>query len=170
MIHEEITRVYPELLKMVGKLTQNHEATTDLIHDVVLMFLELPEEKQQKIYNDDKIKEYLYITAKTQFFSSNSTCHKNYRENQSLNINDSVEVEDVELEDYDYHNTNELRIIFTAMVSILTPTERQMIYDRIFEDKTYVEIAKKHGLTLPIATKKVKETINKLKTESYGNL
>lgn len=170
MINKEITRVYPELIKMLNKLTQSNTSTSDLIHDVVITFLEYPEEKQLKVYNDGKIKEYLYMMAKIQYLSSNSNFHKTYRENQSLNINQSIEVESVELEDYDYHHNDELRIIFTAMVNMLSPQEKQLITDRIFEDKTYAQIAQKNNTTIATATQQVKNAINKLKQEAHGNL
>jgi RNA polymerase sigma factor (sigma-70 family) len=164
-INQTIELAYPELIKMVTAITKNKVLATDLIHDSIADFKSMAVIKQKKIKKDDRIKEYIYQIAKTQYFSSSSTFHYTYRENQVLKVKEETNVEQLEIEDLDTQNTNELRLIMSAINRYCTKFEKQLIADRFIENMTYKEIGYKHSMPTYLVTEKVKSVINKIKTE-----
>lgn len=169
-MEQQITKLYPELINMVRTLTKCHHTTDDLVNDVILDFLKYPKDKQQKIITDGKLKEYLYIMCKTQYLSSNSKYHVQYRESQILQYNDEVDMDTLEAIEADEHQQDDLKKIILSMINVCDDLERQLIADRFIEGKTYKEIAKRHNLPLAVATEKIKHTINKIKLNIHGNI
>lgn len=164
-IYQTIEKVYPELIKMVYKMTNSDETARDLVHDSIADFLSMKKDKQIKIKNDDRIKEYIYRIAKTQYYSSNSNYHTTYREEQILNIESVEEWETLEIEDLQIDDNEQLRAIMSAIGKHCNKFEKQLIADRFVENKTYKEIAKKFDMPTYLLTKQIKTIINKLKNE-----
>jgi len=163
MIEEEITKIYPELKAMIAVLTNYNDTAIDLVHEVIHSFLEYPQEKQLKILSDGKLKEYLYVACKTQYNSSNSKYHANYRESQILNYTREINEEEIELEEFDTHNTDELALIMQGINKLCSKYEKQLIADRFIEMKTYKEMADRHNIPVHTVTNQIKQIINKLK-------
>lgn len=164
-INQTIELVYPELIKMVAAITKDRVLATDLVHDSIADFKSMAIAKQKKIKTDDRIKEYIYQIAKTQFFSSSSTFHYTYRENQVLKVKDEVNLEMLELEDLDTQNTNELRLIMSTINRTCTKFEKQLIADRFVENMTYKQIGCKHDMPTYLVTERIKQLIDKIKTD-----
>ena len=167
---KQLTAIYPELLNMVRTLTKCHHTTEDLVNDVIVEFLKYPDVKKDQILEDGKLKEYLYIMCKTQYLSSNSKYHVQYRESQILQYNDEVDMDTLEAIETDEHQQDDLKKIIISMINICDDVERALIADRYIEGKTYKEIAKRHNLPLAVATNKIKNSINKIKLNIHGTL
>ena len=170
-MQQQINKIYPELIAMVKAMTKNSSSANDLVHDVILHFLKYSPEKQNKIVTDSKLKEYLYIACKTQYNSSNSKYHTNYRQSQILNYDNEVDVYDLDLIDEDELNNDELTIIMKAINKFCTKQEKQMIADRFIENKTYREIAQKNNMPTYKATNQIKQILTNLNKQiTDGNL
>ena len=162
-IHKQIELVYPELILMITTITKDKVIATDLVHDSIADFLSMPSIKQNKIKKDDRIKEYIYQIAKTQYFSSTSNFHLTYRENQVLKVKDNSDLEQLEVEDTDNQSTSELRLIMSTINKHCTKFEKQLIVDRFVENMTYKQMGDKHDMPTYLITNKIKTLINKIK-------
>lgn len=166
-INQHIEIAYPHLIRMVTAIVKDNITAVDLVHDSIADFLSMNEEKQHKIKDDDRVKEYIYQIAKTQYFSSNSTFHLTYRENQLLKVKEETVLDDLQLEELDTHNINELRLIMVSINKTCNKFEKQLISDRFIENMTYKEIALKHDLPTYLVTNKIKKIIQKLQHDIF---
>ena len=166
-INQHIEIAYPHLLRMVTAIVKDNNTAVDLVHDSIADFLSMNEEKQHKIKDDNRVKEYIYQIAKTQYFSSNSTFHLTYRENQLLKVKEETVLDDLQLEELDTHNINELRLIMVSINKTCNKFEKQLISDRFIENMTYKEIASKHDLPTYLVTNKIKKIITKLQHDIF---
>lgn len=162
-INQEITKVYPDLLKMVGKLTEGKDITQDIIHDAIVDFLNMDEEVLSQVLEDGAVKRFLWTLISTQYKSSTSPLHKKYRDRYELKVSDGVDVHQLDIEDDEDNDHHQLLQLITTINSVCNMFEKQIIADRVIEQLTYIDIAKKHNLSIPLATAVVKGVISKVK-------
>ena len=166
-----ITNIYPELITMVKSLTKNSDTAADLVHDVIISFMKYDDSKKEKIIEDGKLKEYLYIACKTQYNSANSTYHVNYRESQILNYDYEVDIYDLDVVDEDEINNDELTLIMKAINKHCNKQEKQILADRFIENKTYKEIAAKNNMPTYKLTQLIKQILTNLNKQiNDGNI
>lgn len=169
-VQQEIDRVYPELIKMIYSLTEGKNYAQDLVHDGIQYFCEEPESRQLEILEDGKVKEYIYTICKTQYLSSCSKTHQNYREDQILHYTNTEEASLEDIEDQiEEEDNNDLSLIFEGIYHTCNRLERQLLCERVLENKTYEEISKKHNIPLHRTTMLIKNTIDKIKNYTNGD-
>jgi len=162
-INTHIQKVYPELIKMCRTLTKCSDSSKDLVHDIIIDFLKKSTKRKEEIINDGRLKQYLYIACKTQYNSSNSTYHTNYRISQIFRYTEELNADDYVFNEEDVHNNDELRDIMVSINLLCNRKEKQLIADRFIENKTFKEIANKNNIPVYKTTETIKNIIHKLR-------
>lgn len=87
---------YIEFKKIANNICKGDERTSDLLHDVLIQL------STNKVYNalDEKSRVFFFIrTLKNQFYSNNSSFHKQYRKYTFDEIPINYEQEDIEYDE-----------------------------------------------------------------------
>lgn len=166
-----IDEIYDDLYYLALNITGNKEYSRDLVHDAILEYLEkTDEETKERLESTNRVKPYIYSIMNIGYNSTASTTHKNYRENQSLNIDDdcNINLDDMVYDIYIPEEDTTYELMFDKILGGCTDKrERQILIDRVLVEMTYKDIALKHSMPLFKVMEIYKTTISKIK--NYGN-
>jgi len=118
-INTYISNNYYELLKISNKITNNHQLSQELLHEVVLQLYEKDEIKLKK-YDDKNIKYFITAILRINFYSKTSRFYYNIRKEAQTYLslfNDKFDYEEESIETND-----EIQII-------------QHAFDIVYEDE-----------------------------------
>jgi DNA-directed RNA polymerase specialized sigma24 family protein len=105
-IEKWISDNYKRLYENSCRITSHQDKASDLLHGCLTEFLSYPDEKQVRIFNQNKLENYLTSCCNIQFKSSTSPYHKHHRKQSSVEIiyedwkHDSADIID-EIDEYE---------------------------------------------------------------------
>ncbi len=153
-----------ELFRYLLRLTGNHHAAEDLLHEVFEKFIVYTE---NKIVQDDKIRAFLYKTAHNCGVNHLSRQNRTGGENID-DIEDSLRTNDTHYDDIIIDEFN--RRVY-EIVETLPPESRSIFILHKENNKTYGEIAEELGISERTVRRKVKQMLDILykilKNEGY---
>ncbi len=74
-----ISRNYETLVNNVSRITRNKDEAIEILHMCILSLLEFPADKQQRLYDEGKLENYITSASNLQYKSSTSPYHRQNR-------------------------------------------------------------------------------------------
>ena len=149
----------PELKALANKLCRHGD---DLIQEVALQLLEMPDDKWQEINEGGYLRFYVVRTIMNMATSKRSAFAKKYNL-----FNTSNELpEQIEPEGYDHEKESDLRTIETLLTELHWYDKK--VLEMYIEEGSYRKVAAKVGIPYKSIGNTVKRSLKTLRNNYYG--
>ena len=157
-----ISRNYEMLVSNVSRITRNKDEAVEILHICILSLLEFPADKQQRLYDEGKLENYITSASNLQYKSSTSPYH---RQNRRHSRNETEWVEwkwGHNLED-EFDDWAEMCECALKELNDLHFYYRILIQDKFIQGMTYQQMNEKYRISKNSLLKDVKEGLLMLK-------
>lgn len=161
-INRWITENYERLHSNSCRITSHPDKAYDILHQCLTDFLSYPPEKQDKIFNQGKLENYLTMCVNIQWKSSTSPYHNLHRK-QGMRETEYKDWVHDNVEDY---NVNDFDLGCDCVLKELNNLHfyyRTLLEDKFIKGMTYQELHKFYGISKNSLLKDIKIGIQMLK-------
>lgn len=157
----------PDFRLMVENITKGHELTDDLFQELVLILMEMDEDKLVGIYQRNELKWWCVRILMNQWYSKTSPFWKKYKQHGNT-IDQNADVTSLDVPE---EQPIDLEVIIDQVNSALNGMhwynkELLMTYLR---EGSYMEVHRKTGIHYKSIRNTVRETIDKVKSQVKWN-